>query len=295
MNIGEASRASGVSAKMIRHYESIGLVPPADRRDSGYRDYGTADLHRLGFIRHARDLGFSLDRIRVLLGLWSDPARSNAEVKAIARAHVKELEQRARQLNEMAERPPVPGRRLRRRRPAGLPDHRQPGDRGERPGLPSGRLPGGDAAPRTAPEGRGRSLSPNRPRRRFDQAAIFRQLSAQRRHCSTQCCMSPTCSQLRAQSSQTSAHSAQVCLWCRGPKQHEVRRGPADLRAGQHQAEMLRLHVLAASRQAVVRRHPEAGLVAAQALVDAGLHLARHIAHVKLHYVRQEETSISTG
>ncbi|MCP1549403.1 MULTISPECIES: Cu(I)-responsive transcriptional regulator [Methylobacteriaceae] len=103
MNIGEASRASGVSAKMIRHYESIGLVPPADRRDSGYRDYGTADLHRLGFVRHARDLGFSLDRIRVLLGLWSDPDRSNADVKAIARAHVKELEQRARQLNEMAD------------------------------------------------------------------------------------------------------------------------------------------------------------------------------------------------
>ncbi|KQP51121.1 transcriptional regulator [Methylobacterium sp. Leaf111] len=103
MNIGEASRASGVSAKMIRHYEGIGLVPPADRRESGYRDYGNADLHRLGFIRHARDLGFSLDRIRVLLGLWSDPGRSNAEVKAIARAHVKELEQRARQLNEMAD------------------------------------------------------------------------------------------------------------------------------------------------------------------------------------------------
>lgn len=103
MNIGEASRASGVSAKMIRHYESIGLVPPADRRDSGYRDYGTADLHRLGFIRHARDLGFSLDRIRVLLGLWSDLGRSNADVKAIASAHVRELEQRARQLNEMAD------------------------------------------------------------------------------------------------------------------------------------------------------------------------------------------------
>lgn len=103
MNIGKASRASGVSAKMIRHYESIGLVPPADRRNSGYRDYGTADLHRLGFIRHARDLGFPLDRIRVLLGLWSDPARSNAEVKAIAKAHVAELELRARQLNEMAD------------------------------------------------------------------------------------------------------------------------------------------------------------------------------------------------
>src|SRR4051812_6891497 len=103
MNIGEASRASGLSAKMIRHYESIALVPPADRRDSGYRDYGTADLHRLGFIRHARDLGFSLDRIRLLLGLWSDPDRRNADVKAIARAHVTELEQRARQLNEMAD------------------------------------------------------------------------------------------------------------------------------------------------------------------------------------------------
>ncbi|MBE7200303.1 Cu(I)-responsive transcriptional regulator [Methylobacterium radiotolerans] len=103
MNIGQAARASGVSAKMIRHYESIGLVPPADRRDSGYRDYGAADLHRLSFVRHARDLGFSLERIRVLLGLWSDPGRSNADVKAIAKAHVRELEERARQLNEMAD------------------------------------------------------------------------------------------------------------------------------------------------------------------------------------------------
>lgn len=103
MNIGQAARASGVSAKMIRHYESIGLVPPADRRDSGYRDYGAADLHRLSFIRRARDLGFSLERIRVLLGLWSDPDRSNADVKAIDKAHVRELEERARQLNEMAE------------------------------------------------------------------------------------------------------------------------------------------------------------------------------------------------
>ncbi len=103
MNIGQAARASGVSAKMIRYYESIGLVPPADRRDSGYRDYGASDLHRLGFIRHARDLGFSLERIRMLLGLWSDPGRSNADVKAIAEAHVRELEERARQLNEMAD------------------------------------------------------------------------------------------------------------------------------------------------------------------------------------------------
>ena len=103
MNIGQAARASGISAKMIRHYELIGLVPEADRRDSGYREYGAPDLHRLRFIRHARDLGFSLDRIRVLLGLWSDPSRSNADVKAIAKAHIKELEQRARQLREMAD------------------------------------------------------------------------------------------------------------------------------------------------------------------------------------------------
>ena len=103
MNIGQASRATGVSAKMIRYYESISLVPPADRQDSGYRDYGAADLYRLGFIRHARDLGFSLERIKVLLGLWSDPGRSNADVKAIAKAHVRELEERARQLKVMAD------------------------------------------------------------------------------------------------------------------------------------------------------------------------------------------------
>ncbi|GJD94478.1 Cu(I)-responsive transcriptional regulator [Methylobacterium iners] len=103
MNIGQAAEASGVSAKMIRYYESIELVPRADRRESGYREYGVTDLHRLGFIRHARDLGFSLERIKVLLGLWSDPGRSNADVKAIARAHIRELEGRARQLNEMAD------------------------------------------------------------------------------------------------------------------------------------------------------------------------------------------------
>jgi MerR family transcriptional regulator, copper efflux regulator len=103
MNIGQASAASGVSAKMIRYYESIGLIPPSVRRESGYRDYGTADLHRLGFIRRARDLGFSIDQIRDLLRLWSDHDRSNAEVKAIALGHVAELKQRARELDEMAD------------------------------------------------------------------------------------------------------------------------------------------------------------------------------------------------
>lgn len=103
MNIGQAAQVSGVSAKMIRYYESIGLVPPAGRRDSGYRDYGSADLHRLSFIRRARGLGFSVERIRLLLELWSDTHRSNTEVKAIALTHIDELEERARQLQEMAD------------------------------------------------------------------------------------------------------------------------------------------------------------------------------------------------
>jgi Cu(I)-responsive transcriptional regulator len=103
MNIGKASNGSGVSAKMIRYYESIDLIPRSARRESSYRDYGAADVHRLTFIRRARDLGFSIDQIRDLLRLWSDGHRSSAEVKAIALQHVAELKQRARHLNEMAE------------------------------------------------------------------------------------------------------------------------------------------------------------------------------------------------
>lgn len=101
MQIGKAAKASGVTAKMIRHYESIGLVPDAGRRDNDYRDYSPADVHRLQFIRRARDLGFSMAQIRDLLRLWSDRHRSNAEVKAIALAHVAELEQKIGQLREM--------------------------------------------------------------------------------------------------------------------------------------------------------------------------------------------------
>ena len=103
MNIGQASRASGVSAKMIRYYESIDLIPRSARRESGYRDYSAHDVYRLGFIRRARDLGFPVERIRALLALWSDRDRSNAEVKKIALAHIDELEERARHLHEMAE------------------------------------------------------------------------------------------------------------------------------------------------------------------------------------------------
>ena len=103
MQIGQAASASGVSAKMIRHYESIGLIGRADRRDSNYRTYGPEDLHRLKFVRRARDLGFSIDRIRDLLKLWSDRDRSSAEVKVIALAHLGELDRKIAEMREMAE------------------------------------------------------------------------------------------------------------------------------------------------------------------------------------------------
>lgn len=101
MNIGQAASASGVSAKMIRYYEQIGLLPAAGRRESGYRDYGPEDVHRLGFVRRARDLGFSIEQIRSLLALWSDAGRSNADVRAIARTHLREMEEQARKLQDM--------------------------------------------------------------------------------------------------------------------------------------------------------------------------------------------------
>ena len=101
MNIGQASKASGISAKMIRYYKSIGLVPSAGRTQGGYRDYGDADIHRLLFIRRARDLGFSFERVRELLKLWSDQKRSSANVKTLALAHIDELEVRATELRQM--------------------------------------------------------------------------------------------------------------------------------------------------------------------------------------------------
>jgi MerR family transcriptional regulator, copper efflux regulator len=101
MNIGEAAHSSGVSAKMIRYYESIGLAPQPVRRDSGYRAYDQADVQRLRFIRRARDLGFSLDRVRDLLALWSDRDRHSSDVKALALVHIAELEARASELRSM--------------------------------------------------------------------------------------------------------------------------------------------------------------------------------------------------
>ncbi len=103
MNIGEASKASGVSAKMIRYYEQTGLIPPAERSESGYRGYAQSDVHRLRFIRRARDLGFSVAEIGDLLGLWNDRSRQSADVKRLAQAHIAELEQRIHSLRQMAD------------------------------------------------------------------------------------------------------------------------------------------------------------------------------------------------
>ncbi len=103
MNIGEAAKASGVSAKMIRYYESVGLVPPAFRTDSGYRAYGDADVHTLRFIRRARDLGFSVAEIHDLLGLWRDRSRKSADVKRVAQQHIADLQRRIDELRQMSD------------------------------------------------------------------------------------------------------------------------------------------------------------------------------------------------
>ena len=101
MKIGEAAAASGVSAKMIRHYEALGLIARAGRTLSGYRTYGDADVHVLQFIRRARDLGFPVKEIRTLLGLWNNRRRASADVKRLATRHVAELDAKIAALQAM--------------------------------------------------------------------------------------------------------------------------------------------------------------------------------------------------
>jgi len=100
-NIGAAARVSGVSARMVRHYESLGLLPRVERTDSGYRQYTDADIHTLRFIKRARDLGFSMDEIAELVGLWHDRSRASASVKRIAQQHLDELAQRIADMQAM--------------------------------------------------------------------------------------------------------------------------------------------------------------------------------------------------
>lgn len=103
MNIGDVSKASGVSQRMIRHYEKTGLIPAPLRRASGYRDYGPHDVHRLSFIANARDLGFPMAEIAELLSLWSDRSRASSKVKALALSRADELGRKAAALEEMRE------------------------------------------------------------------------------------------------------------------------------------------------------------------------------------------------
>ena len=101
LNIGAAARASGVSAKMIRHYEDLGLVPRPARTAAGYRIYGHPDVHRLRFVKRARDLGFSMAEISRLLALWGDRRRKSSAVKKLALEHVADLERRIAELEAM--------------------------------------------------------------------------------------------------------------------------------------------------------------------------------------------------
>ena len=101
MNIGQAARASGITAKMIRHYESVGLLPPAMRSDTGYRQYGEREVHVLRVIRRARDLGFSIKDISGLPSLWHDRQRPSRQVKALAQAHMQQLQRKIDELQSM--------------------------------------------------------------------------------------------------------------------------------------------------------------------------------------------------
>ena len=100
-NIGQAAKASGISAKMIRHYEEVGLLPAESRTLSGYRTYNHQDVHMLRFIRHSRDLGFSIKQIADLLSLWRDKNRASSNVKSLAAEHIEMLNKKIEELSAM--------------------------------------------------------------------------------------------------------------------------------------------------------------------------------------------------
>lgn len=101
MNIGQAAESAGVNAKMIRYYESIGLISEANRTDSGYRQYTEKDIQTLRFIKRSRDLGFSIERIKTLLSLWEDRGRKSGDVKKLARQYIAELDQDIQKLQSI--------------------------------------------------------------------------------------------------------------------------------------------------------------------------------------------------
>lgn len=103
MTIGELAKSSGVNAKLIRHYESIGLIPKASRTNSGYRIYSKTDIQFLRFIKRARGLGFSMKEIKKLIGLWRNKSRASKEVKALVLTHLKALETKILEMQEMAD------------------------------------------------------------------------------------------------------------------------------------------------------------------------------------------------
>lgn len=103
MNIGQAAKHTGISAKMIRYYEDIGLIEPAKRSDAGYRIYAAQDLKTLGFIKHARELGFSSEQMKELISLWRNTGRSSAEVKQLASQHIAALNEKIQTMQEMVQ------------------------------------------------------------------------------------------------------------------------------------------------------------------------------------------------
>lgn len=103
MNIGEVAKASGINAKLIRHYESIGIIPKAGRSDAGYRIYKESDVHILAFVKRARSLGFSMKEIKKLVSLWRNKTRASSEVRNLATNHIKQLESKINELQSMVD------------------------------------------------------------------------------------------------------------------------------------------------------------------------------------------------